>query len=67
MGRGDESRSSVDYRRVSVPSLPRIDENRTDENAASRSQKAIYIQEPCSHPVVFSGLCAVCGKDLESM
>lgn len=29
--------------------------------------QAIHIQEPCSHPVVFSGLCAVCGKDLDEM
>jgi hypothetical protein len=31
------------------------------------SRKAIYIQEPCSHPVVFSGLCGICGKDLDEL
>lgn len=29
-----------------------------------QSQPIIHIQQPCSHPVEFSGMCAICGKDL---
>lgn len=28
------------------------------------SQRVIHIQQPCSHPVQFGGMCAVCGKDI---